>query len=80
MDKTAPVDIRGQAQGFIILATYGLGMLIGSQVAGLLFNNIITGSSLSEWESFWFIPAVFALIVMILFGIMFKDPKNNKTD
>ncbi len=80
VDKTASVEIRAQAQGFVILATYGLGMLIGSQVSGLLFNNIITGSSLAEWQSFWFIPAVFAAIVMLFFGIMFKGPKNNKTD
>ncbi len=78
VDKTAPVEIRGQAQGFIILATYGFGMLIGSQVAGLLFNNIITGSSLAEWKSFWFVPAIFAAIVMIFFGIMFKDSEKNK--
>lgn len=80
VDKTAPVDIRGQAQGFIILATYGLGMLIGSQVAGYLFNNIITGSSISEWQNFWEIPAVFAAAVMLFFGIMFKNTKRIATE
>jgi len=73
VDKTAPKEIRGQAQGFIILVTYGLGMLIGSQVAGVLFNNIITGSGLAEWQSFWIIPAIFATIVMLFFGFMFKE-------
>ena len=73
MDKTAPVEIRGQAQGFIILVTYGLGMLIGSQVAGLLFNNMISGSSLGEWQNFWIVPAIFATIVMFFFGFMFKE-------
>lgn len=80
VDKTAPVDIRGQAQGFIILATYGLGMLIGSQVAGYLFNNIITGNSLGEWQNFWVIPAVFAAAVMLFFGIMFKNTKRITTE
>ncbi|MBK7106966.1 MAG: MFS transporter [Ignavibacteriae bacterium] len=75
VDKTAPVDIRGQAQGFIILATYGLGMLIGSQIAGILFNNIITGNNLIEWQNFWYIPAIFAAIVMLFFGLMFKENK-----
>ena len=73
VDKTAPVEIRGQAQGFIILVTYGLGMLIGSQVAGLLFNNMISGSSLTEWQSFWIVPAIFATLVMFFFGFMFKE-------
>lgn len=77
VDKTAPVEIRGQAQGFIILVTYGLGMLIGSQVAGLLFNNMISGSSLAEWQNFWIVPAIFATIVMLFFGFMFKEKKLN---
>ncbi|VAX21579.1 Nucleoside permease NupG, partial [hydrothermal vent metagenome] len=80
VDKTAPVDIRGQAQGFIILATYGLGMLIGSQVSGYLFNNIITGNNLGEWQNFWIIPAVFAAAVMLFFGIMFKNTKRITTE
>ncbi len=80
VDKTAPVDIRGQAQGFIILATYGLGMLIGSQVAGYLFNNIITGGNLGEWQNFWVIPSVFAAAVMLFFGIMFKNTERITTE
>ncbi|MBK7979169.1 MAG: MFS transporter [Ignavibacteriae bacterium] len=75
VDKTATADIRNQAQGFIILATYGLGMLIGSQIAGLLFNYLITSNNLIEWQNFWYIPAVFAVLVMIFFGIMFKENK-----
>lgn len=33
-DKTAPKEIRGQAQGMLVLFTLGLGMFIGAQVAG----------------------------------------------
>lgn len=33
-DQTAPREIRGQAQGLLVLFTLGLGMLIGAQVAG----------------------------------------------
>jgi nucleoside transporter len=79
VDKTAPKEIRGQAQGFIILATYGLGMLIGSQVAGVLFNNLISGSSLAEWQNFWIVPAIFATAVMLFFGFMFNEKKNDST-
>ncbi len=77
VDKTSPPEMRGQAQGFIILATYGFGMLIGSQLAGVLFNNIIKGSNLLEWQNFWLIPAVFAFFVMLFFAIMFKQSRKN---
>ena len=33
-DQSAPKEIRGQAQGLLVLFTLGLGMLIGAQVAG----------------------------------------------
>ena len=39
VDKKAPTEIRGQAQGFLVLVTLGLGMFIGAQVAGNIFNG-----------------------------------------
>jgi len=33
-DQAAPKEIRGQAQGLLVLFTLGLGMLIGAQIAG----------------------------------------------
>jgi len=33
-DKSAPEEIRGQAQGMLVLFTLGIGMFIGAQVAG----------------------------------------------
>ena len=76
IDKKAAHDIRAQAQGFVVLATYGFGMLIGTQVAGALFNGIIDPASpsvLSQWQSFWYIPAILAAAVMVFFAVMFKD-------
>ncbi len=35
-DQVAPKEIRGQAQGMLVLFTLGLGMLIGAQVAGIV--------------------------------------------
>jgi nucleoside transporter len=81
VDKKANPAIRGQAQGFLVLATYGLGMLIGSQVAGKLYNSIVTGQGTEQflqWRTFWWIPAVFAGIVMVFFGILFNDKEVDK--
>ncbi|USO00328.1 MAG: MFS transporter [Phycisphaeraceae bacterium] len=39
VDKAANQKIRGQAQGFLVLVTQGLGMLIGAQLAGWLVNT-----------------------------------------
>lgn len=81
VDKKAAPDIRAQAQGFVVLATYGLGMLIGAQVAGFLYNHIVIGNTvdlLIKWQNFWIVPAVLALIVTIFFIIFFNDKEIEK--
>ena len=75
VDKKASDDIRGQAQGLIILLTYGAGMLIGAQLAGWYFNFIRTGEqmTLEQWPTFWWAPAIFAGVVLVLFVFFFDD-------
>jgi nucleoside transporter len=76
VDKKSTAAIRGQAQGFLVLVTYGIGMLIGAQVAGAVYNRFLAGASglsLELWRSFWFLPAAFAAGVMIFFAVAFRD-------
>lgn len=76
VDKKSTPEIRGQAQGLIILITYGVGMLIGAQVAGEVYNSFLgTAESLSlnQWYDFWLIPAIFAAAVLVFFVIFFND-------
>jgi len=75
VDKKSTAAIRGQAQGFLVLVTYGLGMFIGAQVSGWVFNAVVGESLhlLNLWQKLWIIPAVFAGVVMVLFGLFFKD-------
>ncbi len=76
VDKKSNERIRGQAQGFFVLVTYGLGMLIGAQIAGAVYNGFLgdqTALTAMQWQEFWWLPAGFALVVMIIFGIFFKD-------
>lgn len=76
MDKKASVEIRAQAQGLIILVTYGIGMLIGAQIAGVLYNSFLKDQatlSLQQWQGFWWIPAAFAAFVLLFFVTTFKE-------
>jgi hypothetical protein len=76
-DKRAAKQIRGQAQGLIVLITYGLGLGIGGYVAGELANRIIgnaTGAAaLPLYRQFWTWPCLFALAVLVLFVALFRD-------
>ncbi|MCG2588711.1 MFS transporter [Rhodohalobacter sulfatireducens] len=68
--------IRGQAQGLIVLITYGVGMLIGAQVAGETFNLFLGEQSaltLDQWYDFWWLPGAFAVVVFLIFIFTFND-------
>jgi len=68
--------IRGQAQGLIVLITYGVGMLIGAQLAGTTYNMFLGDQAiltLDQWYQFWWIPAIFAAVVMVFFMLTFYD-------
>lgn len=76
VEKKSTPAVRGQAQGLFVLVTYGVGMLIGAQVAGAVYNGFLSGREvlpLAEWTQFWWIPAVFAAVVLVLFVAFFHD-------
>jgi nucleoside transporter len=76
VDKKATPQIRAQSQGLIIFVTYGVGLLVGAQIAGAVYNSFLKGGTsltLQQWQSFWWIPAVFALIVLVVFILFFRD-------
>ena len=72
--KKSTEDIRGQAQGFLVLVTYGVGMLLGAQVSGWVFNGIVPEPTvLPAWQPFWYLPAAFAAAVLLFFGASFRE-------
>jgi nucleoside transporter len=76
VDKKSTPEIRGQAQGLLVFATYGVGMFIGAQVSGWVFNAYNSGGGvmpLDQWAAFWWIPVVFAAAVMLIFALLFKN-------
>jgi nucleoside transporter len=71
-DKFAGKRFRSAAQGLITLATYGVGILIGSLVAGPIVDGFTTADG-RDWTQIWLIPAAIAGVVMLLFLILFRD-------
>ncbi len=71
-DSKAGEKFKSSAQGLITLATYGLGMLIGFWIAGQISTAYVTGDE-HNWKMIWYYPGVFALIVLVVFSILFKN-------
>ena len=74
-DFKAGEKVKSAAQGLITLATYGIGMLVGFWVAGKISDKYTLTDGTHDWLVIWMIPAVFALGVMVLFIVVFKDEK-----
>ncbi|MGP5309461.1 nucleoside permease [Vreelandella alkaliphila] len=73
-DARAGEKFKSSAQGMITLATYGVGMLIGFWVAGHITDHFATNGA-HDWQGIWMFPAVFAVAVLILFMLTFKNSK-----
>ncbi|MBB3912074.1 MFS transporter [Sphingomonas desiccabilis] len=69
----SPKGVNAQAQGMLTLFTYGVGMLLGSQIGGLLYAQLPETPSVADWQHMWWYPAIAAAVVAILFQISFRD-------
>ena len=71
-------EMRSSAQGLFMLMTNGLGASIGTWAAGIVVNHFVYNAAAPSWSTAWYIFAAYALIVAILFMIVFKDPDKHK--
>jgi MFS family permease len=73
-DSKAGAQYKSAAQGMITLATYGIGMLIGFYIAGLISDSYNSPAG-HDWKMIWLIPAGIAAVVFLMFIVFFKDAK-----
>ena len=66
---------KSAAQGLITLATYGVGMLIGFEIAGKITDAYKIAENTFNYKMIWIIPAAIAAVVFLLFAVFFKDEK-----
>ncbi|MDM2972716.1 MFS transporter [Citrobacter sp. CK198] len=72
-DRIAGEKVKGQAQSMIVMFTYGIGMLLGSQISGALYNRLVAGQAVPlAWVTFWWLPAVAAAVIAAIFLFAFK--------
>jgi MFS family permease len=78
-DNKAGDKIKNSAQGLITLATYGIGMGIGSKISGIVLDKFSTtdasGVVTHDWTSVWMVPAGIAAVVLVLFIVFFSENK-----
>ena len=69
--------IQNSAQGLFMLMTNGIGATIGTLSAQAVVNHFVYNAAEPDWSAAWYVFAGYALVVAILFMILFKEPKDN---
>jgi len=72
-DSKAGEKYKSAAQGLITLATYGVGMMVGFYIAGLVKDAYTATDGVTDWRHVWLIPSVFAAVVLVLFLFLFRE-------
>lgn len=73
-------SIRASAQGLFMMMTNGFGTMIGSLTSGIIIKKyFILDNGNRDWHSIWITFALYALIVAVLFAVLFKH-KHNAND
>ncbi len=56
-----------------MMMTNGVGAFFGSKVSGYVIDNYYTGpEGTKDWHGIWLAFAIYALIIAILFLVLFK--------
>lgn len=69
--------IQNSAQGLFMLMTNGIGATIGTLSAQAVVNHFVYNAADPNWSAAWYVFAGYALVVAILFMILFKEPKDS---
>ena len=80
VDKETDISVRSSAQGLFVIMTNGFGATIGTLAAQAVINHFVdfsaTTSQVDGWQTSWFIFAGYALVVAVLFALVFKYKHN----
>lgn len=71
VDGESESSIRASAQGLFMMMTNGLGAFLGGMVSGRIVDYF-TASGMKNWRSIWLTFAAYALVLGIVFPLVFK--------
>ncbi len=76
VDKETDLSIRSSAQGLFIIMTNGIGATVGTLGAQAVVNHFVdfnaTTPQVEGWTSAWYVFAAYALVVALVFAVVFK--------
>jgi len=84
VDRKAPKEMKAQAQGFLFLAGFGAGLLVGNYINGLLIgaNTTLTeaGEKVYDWQPVWTVTTICSAVLFVLFMLVFHDSPKGESE
>ena len=71
INRVAPTDIRGSAQGLYTTATLGIGLFAGTQFTGVVMDHFRREGSF-RWRPIFLVPCVLLSLCALAFAVLFK--------
>lgn len=75
VERLAAKDIRASAQGLIVFATNGLGMLLGSILAGHVAEYFLLPEGGHAWAKIFLVPIVITVVAGVIFLLLFSEKR-----
>jgi MFS family permease len=66
-------NVRSSMQALIFAATTGLGLFLGTQLAGLVMDKYREQDAF-QWSKIFLVPCVIALVATLVFMVAFRQP------
>lgn len=86
VDRVAPVQFKAQAQSMFLFISSGIGVFLGSLVAGQVYNSVVApqietgGAGLSAWSSLWLLPISASIVTAVLWMVFFRERAHQDLD
>ena len=79
IETTTDPGIRSSAQGLFMMMTNGVGAYLGSRISGNVIDKyFMLADGTKDWHNIWLAFAGYALVVAILFLLLFRHKHNPK--
>lgn len=77
VDREVDPSMRGSAQGLFMMMTNGVGAFLGGLGSGYVVDLFRDEAGQTLWSPVWMSFAAYALVIMLLFAVLFryKEPK-----
>ncbi|MEI6679264.1 MAG: nucleoside permease [Mariniphaga sp.] len=78
VETTTDSKIRSSAQGLFMMMTNGFGAFFGSKISGYVIDKYYTHSQVKDWHGIWLAFAGYALVLVIIFPLVFRHKHDRK--